>query len=351
MHQADQIPVTLIAFKHQFERTPVVSGHLFVQTGKVILHKTSLRIGGGHIFQRVSLHQNGVYRRLRGGSIVGIEDVALKILPSGQFNGGAGAVLNTPHIRDVVLGQEDELGGEEIAVTTGLHRGVRRQGNPFLRVHQRGQGLIIALLQRGENLSGTVGQAGGAGVGRRGLVEGRSTLYQAAPADAGTSCLSDRAGQVLAALKESDYEALAALVHPEKGVTLTPYSTVEPSCDRNLLPAQLVLLPEDDIPYVWGIEDGTGAPIELTGREYFERYVFNADYTAAPETAVDTVLMQGNALENVASAYPEGRFVEYHFPGLDEQMAGYDWCSLKLVFECYQGDWYLVGLVHSEWTV
>ena len=118
-------------------------------------------------------------------------------------------------------------------------------------------------------------------------VEGRSTLYQAAPADAGTSCLSDRAGQVLAALKESDYEALAALVHPEKGVTLTPYSTVEPSCDRNLLPAQLVLLPEDDIPYVWGIEDGTGAPIELTGREYFERYVFNADYTAAPETAVD----------------------------------------------------------------
>ena len=182
-------------------------------------------------------------------------------------------------------------------------------------------------------------------------VEGRSTLYQAAPADAGTSCLSDRAGQVLAALKESDYEALAALVHPEKGVTLTPYSTVEPSCDRNLLPAQLVLLPEDDIPYVWGIEDGTGAPIELTGREYFERYVFNADYTAAPETAVDTVLMQGNALENVASAYPEGRFVEYHFPGLDEQMAGYDWCSLKLVFECYQGDWYPVGLVHSEWTV
>ena len=182
-------------------------------------------------------------------------------------------------------------------------------------------------------------------------VEGRSTLYQAAPADAGTSCLSDRAGQVLAALKESDYEALAALVHPEKGVTLTPYSTVEPSCDRNLLPAQLVLLPEDDIPYVWGIEDGTGATIELTGREYFERYVFNADYTAAPETAVDTVLMQGNALENVASAYPEGRFVEYHFPGLDEQMAGYDWCSLKLVFECYQGDWYLVGLVHSEWTV
>ena len=93
---ADQIPVTLIAFKHQFERTPVVSGHLFVQTGKVILHKTSLRIGGGHIFQRVSLHQNGVYRRLRGGSIVGIEDVALKILPSGQFN-GAPVPSSIPH--------------------------------------------------------------------------------------------------------------------------------------------------------------------------------------------------------------------------------------------------------------
>ena len=166
-----------------------------------------------------------------------------------------------------------------------------------------------------------------------------------------TGRLLERAGSVLEALGEQDYQALSRLVHPDRGVALTPYSTVSPDCDRVLLPQQVALLGEDETVYTWGIEDGVGEPIQLTGAEYFARYVYNADYAAAPEQGVDEVLMQGNALENVDTAYPEGRFVEYHFPGLDTRMEGYDWCSLKLVFEPCQGDWYLVGLVHSEWTV
>ena len=61
--------------------------------------------------------------------------------------------------------------------------------------------------------------------------------------------------------------------------------------------------------------------------------------------------MQGNALENVLTAYPDDRFVEYHFPGLDESQEGFDWCSLKVVLAPCEGDWYLVGLIHSEWTI
>ena len=110
-------------------------------------------------------------------------------------------------------------------------------------------------------------------------------------------------------------------------------------------------LESDEEVYTWGLEDGIGEPIRLTGTEYFARYVYNADYAQAPEQALNQVLMQGNALENVAAAYPEGRFVEYHFPGLDEALEGFDWCSLKLVFEPWQGDWRLVGIIHSEWTI
>ena len=37
--------------------------------------------------------------------------------------------------------------------------------------------------------------------------------------------------------------------------------------------------------------------------------------------------------------------------GLDPDMKGYDWCSLKVVLEDYGEEWYLVALVHSEWTI
>ena len=42
------------------------------------------------------------------------------------------------------------------------------------------------------------------------------------------AALLTRAGQVLETLKDKDYVALSRLVHPELGVTLTPYSTVDP---------------------------------------------------------------------------------------------------------------------------
>lgn len=163
--------------------------------------------------------------------------------------------------------------------------------------------------------------------------------------------LLERADQVLALLKAADYPTLSDLVHPQKGVTLTPYSTVDLSCDMVLYPRQVAHLSEDRVAHLWGVTDGSGAPIRMTGPQYFQRYVFNADYTTAPQVGIDTVGISGNALENVSDAYPEGRFVEYCFPGIDPKLEGFDWCSLKLVFEVWDNNWYLVGLIHGEWTV
>lgn len=162
--------------------------------------------------------------------------------------------------------------------------------------------------------------------------------------------LLERASQVLETLKLEDYAALSQLVHPSRGVTLTPYSTVDPDCDNVLSQQQVAGLAEDKQLYTWGLSMGSGAPIRCTARDYFARYVFNADYTEAPQVGIDTVLISGNALENAADAYPDGRFVEYHFPGIDPALEGFDWCSLKLVFETWNNQWYLVGMIHGEWT-
>lgn len=173
----------------------------------------------------------------------------------------------------------------------------------------------------------------------------------AEPLDTGDNTrLLERAESALELLKSEDYTSLSTLIHPEKGLTLTPFSTVSAEYDRTLSTQQVSTLAEDQETYVWGVMDGSGSPIRSTCSDYFDRFVYNADYAQAPEIGVDTILMSGNALENVSDAYPEARFVDYNFPGIDPEKNGYDWCSLKLVFEPWQNDWYLVGLVHSEWT-
>lgn len=156
--------------------------------------------------------------------------------------------------------------------------------------------------------------------------------------------------EVLNALKAHDATALASTVHPDKGVTFTPYSTVEPGVNINLSSIQVKELYSDETVYTWGHVDGCGNMIEMTVPEYFDRYVYDADYFQAPQIGIDEVVINGNALENVAEAYPGCRFVDFCYPSISPAHEGMDWCSLKLVFEPGDSRWLLVGLIHSEWT-
>lgn len=155
----------------------------------------------------------------------------------------------------------------------------------------------------------------------------------------------------LSALKSHDYDSLASLADPMKGITFTPYSTVNPETDRTLTASQLKGAAKDETVYTWGSVDGRGSLIELTIPQYLDEYVFNMDYTQAPKIGIDEVLMSGNALENVAEAYPNGRFVDFSFPSADSDRMGLDWYSLKLVFEPGPISWNLVGVIHGQWTI
>ena len=156
---------------------------------------------------------------------------------------------------------------------------------------------------------------------------------------------------VTRALKEQDYTALSNFVHPKKGLTFTPYSTVDPESDQTFTPEQIRNLKKDNTVYPWGFEDGRGNLIEMTIPQYLARYVWNADYTQAPQIGIDRILLSGNALENLTLAYPGCRFVDFSYPSADPVNDGLDWSSLKLVFYPSDTQWYLVGIIHGEWTV
>ena len=168
------------------------------------------------------------------------------------------------------------------------------------------------------------------------------------PLDTGNNfTLLNTASYVVQALRTQDYSAAAALVHPERGVTFTPYSTVDFDVNRTLTADQVRDLTKDDAVYTWGIQDGRGDPINMTAQQYFSAFVCDRDYTKASLIGIDQIMLSGNALENLTDAYPGCRFVDFTIPGTD----GLDWSSLKLVFQPGDTSWYLVGVVHGQWTI
>lgn len=155
----------------------------------------------------------------------------------------------------------------------------------------------------------------------------------------------------LSSIENQDYDTLANLVHKEKGVRFTPFSTVNLENDLVLSPQQIKNIPEDTSLHTWGQQAGTGEIISMTISSYFARFVSPLSYSKAPNIATDSVILSGNALENIAEAYPDCRFIDFTFRSIDPELSGQDWSSLKLVFEAGGDGWYLVAVVHSQWTV
>lgn len=164
--------------------------------------------------------------------------------------------------------------------------------------------------------------------------------------------IAGRARQVLLALKAGNMSKLSTFVHPQKGVRFSPYASVLLDEDRVLKRNQLTQMWASNRKYNWGSYDGSGDPIRLTFRKYHRRFIFDHDYSRAKDRAYNPENMShGNTPNNIREIYPQSIAVEYHFSGFDERVSGHDWVSLWLVFEKKAGQWYLVGIVHDEWTI
>jgi hypothetical protein len=181
--------------------------------------------------------------------------------------------------------------------------------------------------------------------------EDRATREDRPTREPATS-IEAEAREVVAALKARDGQALSARAHPTKGVRFSPYPYVRADSDVMLSRQQLAGIFGDSSTRRWGYADGSGAPLDWTFNRYYDRYVYDADFSKAPVVRANAgPAKSGNTPNNVAEVYRGAQWVEFHFPSIDPKYEGMDWRSLWLVFERSGDAWKLVGVVHGAWTI
>jgi hypothetical protein len=164
--------------------------------------------------------------------------------------------------------------------------------------------------------------------------------------------VSERARAVIEALKARDGARLASLVHPDKGVRFTPYGFVRADSDVVISREQAAGLFADTTIRMWGHADGSGEPLRWPFSRYYDRYVYDADFAAAPVVRYNQApAHSGNTPVTIERSYPGAQSVEFHFPLIEAKYDGMDWRSLWLVFERHSGEWMLTGIVHGSWTI
>ncbi|WP_244270558.1 hypothetical protein [Proteiniborus ethanoligenes] len=166
-----------------------------------------------------------------------------------------------------------------------------------------------------------------------------------------TNSLLIKVIEVIELIKDKDMKNLSSYVHPEKGLRFTPYPYIDLQNDQVFKAQSVAELLQDTKVYTWGSYDGSGEPIELKFNDYYDKFIYDADFANPHMIGNNVTIGTGNTIDNVDEAYPNGYFVELYFKGFEPQYEGIDWRSLKLVFEELNGAWYLVSIVHGQWTI
>jgi hypothetical protein len=157
--------------------------------------------------------------------------------------------------------------------------------------------------------------------------------------------------EILYLIKDKDMGKLSTYIHPTKGVRFSPYAYVDINKYLVFTSSQVPELFQNTQVYHWGAYDGSGEPIQLSFKDYYEKFIYDVDFANAEIIGNNKPIGQGNTINNIKEAYPDAVFVEYHFPGFNPAYEGMDWRSLRLVFEKVNNTFYLVGIVHDEWTI
>ncbi|MBC7936870.1 MAG: hypothetical protein H7Y86_16100 [Rhizobacter sp.] len=164
------------------------------------------------------------------------------------------------------------------------------------------------------------------------------------------SLLTATGKQILVFLKSKQYDSLVTYFSPTDSVHFSPYGFIG-SGGQTLSAHDFATLLINNKIVNWGEFDGSGDPIHLTLKQYIEKFVYNADFLNADRSAIDSFIGTGNSVNTLKKVYPNSRFIEYYFPGFDKKYGGMDWTSLRLVFKEQNERYYVIALVHDQWTI
>jgi hypothetical protein len=159
--------------------------------------------------------------------------------------------------------------------------------------------------------------------------------------------------EVLTAIKNKNYDSLALFIHPVEGVRFSPNAYIDTPVHKvftaDAFKKEATAKKQQKM--TWGEYDGSGDPIIMTIDEYFTDFVYDVDFLTPETRKVNQTIGGSNSQNNLLEVYPGCEFTESHFSGFDKKLDGMDWRSLRLVFKMKDGKFFLVGVIHDEWTI
>ncbi len=155
--------------------------------------------------------------------------------------------------------------------------------------------------------------------------------------------------EILSALSSGDPQAVAQYIHPEKGITFSMYGFIDPVVAKHFTKDEFVQYADTPVKFTWGTLDGTGEPYIRSIGTYLKEWAYVRNFESG-SLHINNFKGSGNSINNLQKQFPAADFTENYIPG-SEEYSGMDWHALRLVFEQYEGSYFLTAVMNDRWTI
>ncbi len=155
--------------------------------------------------------------------------------------------------------------------------------------------------------------------------------------------------QAIKSLKEKDMDNLYQIIWAD-WLIFSPYNNIN-TWNKKISKEDIKnLFLDTQVINRWDY-DWSWEPINLTFKEYFNQFVYDVDFSIAPEKIINKVVQRWNIINNIKDFYPNSQTIEYYFSWFDSQYEWIDRRSLTLIFNKVWNNLYLIGISHWQRTI
>ncbi len=155
--------------------------------------------------------------------------------------------------------------------------------------------------------------------------------------------------QAIKSLKEKNMESLSQIVWVD-WIVFSPYNNINTWNKKIYKDSLKDLFSDTQIINRWNY-DWSWEPINLNFKDYFNKFVYDVDFAAAPEKILNKVTQRWNIINNITDFYPNSQTIEYYFSGFNPQYEWMDRKSLTLIFSKTWNNRYLIWISHWQRTI
>lgn len=155
--------------------------------------------------------------------------------------------------------------------------------------------------------------------------------------------------QAIKSLKEKNMESLSQIVWID-WVIFSPYNNINTWHKKIFKDSFKNLFSNTQIINRW-VYDWSWEPINLNFKDYFDKFIYDVDFSTAPEKILNKVVQRWNIINNIETFYPGSQTIEYYFSWFDSQYEWIDRKSLTLIFSKTWNNRYLIWISHWQRTI